>query len=169
MGRLSRRERRAAAGKDDRSTRASSPAWRFRQMLVVAFVVAVAIAVSFRSRVGPADGGRSPSFTRVGRNGPVFTISVPHARVADDQYLLRVAEQLSTEEVQAGGSGQISVMVWPDDAVVPKDPPSTEFDASMKTQAAGIFINPKRNIKHMIRFKDGATVSEREFGTLPPE
>jgi hypothetical protein len=166
MGRQRRRERRAP-GSNDRSTRASSPAWRFLQMLVVAFVVAVAIAVAFRSRVGPADGGGGLSFTRVGRNGPVFTISVPRARVADDQYLLRVAERLSTEEVASGGSGQISVMVWPDDAAVPKEPPSTEFDASMKTQAAGIFINPKRNIKHMIRFKDGATAAEREFGNPP--
>ena len=136
-------------------------------MLVVAFVVAVGIAIAFRSRVGPPDGGGGAAFTRVGRNGPVFTVSVARARVNDDQYLLHVAEQLSAEEIQAGGSGQISVMVWPDDAAVPKEPPSTEFDASMKTQAAGIFINPKRNIKHLIRFKDGATVAEREFGSPP--
>jgi hypothetical protein len=167
MGKQSRRERRAGSSHDERPTRACSPGLRFLQMLVVAFVVAVGIAVAFRSRVGPADSSGNASFTRVGRNGPVFTISVPRARVADDQYLLRVAEQLSAEEVQAGGSGQISVMIWPDDAAVPKEPPSTEFDASMKTQAAGIFINPKRNIQHMIRFKDGATVAEQEFGNPP--
>ena len=45
-------------------------------------------------------------------------------------------------------------------------PPSLQaaHDASMKTQAAGIFINPTMNIKHVIRFKDGNTVSERDFG-----
>lgn len=112
-------------------------------------------------------GAAASPFTRVGRNGSVFTISVPRARVNDDQYLLRAAEQLSQEEGRAGGSGQISVMIWPDDTEVPREPPATEFDASMKTQAAGIFINPTRNIKHMIRFKDGATVSEREFGSPP--
>jgi hypothetical protein len=55
-------------------------------------------------------------------------------------------------------------MVWPDDVAVPKEPPTTEFDASMKTQIAGIFINPKMNVKHLIRFKDGETVAERDFG-----
>jgi hypothetical protein len=55
-------------------------------------------------------------------------------------------------------------MIWPDDVQVPKEPPTTEFDASMKTQIAGIFINPKLNVKHMIRFRDGATISERDFG-----
>src|SRR5829696_335447 len=66
----------------------------------------------------------------------------------------------------AGGSNdpaQVGVMVWPDDVPVPKVPPTTEFDASMKTQAAGIFINPKLNIKHLIRFRDGATIAERDF------
>jgi hypothetical protein len=103
-------------------------------------------------------------FTRVGQNGPVFTISVPPARTSEDEYLMRIARQLSSEQVQSGGSGQVSVMVWPDDVPVPKVPPTTEFDASMKTQIAGIFINPTRNIEHLIRFREGATISERDFG-----
>jgi hypothetical protein len=143
---------------------------RFLFVAAVVVVAAVGLGLIVRSRVTPAgESGNATTFTPVGRNGPVFTISVPKALVGDDQYLLRAAEQLSSDEVKAGGSGQISVMVWPDDTPVPKEPPTTELDASMKTQAAGIFINPKRNIKHMIRFKDGATVSEREFGTLPPK
>lgn len=165
MGKRSRRERAAlTAGQQGHAV---GPATRTRRLLTVAalaFAAAVAAVLVARSRTG-ADS--STSFTRAGRNGPVFTIGVPRARVADDQYLLRVAEQLSSEEVQAGGSGQVSVMVWPDDVPVPREPPATEFDASMKTQAAGIFINPKRNIKHMIRFKNGATQSEREFGDPP--
>ena len=74
------------------------------------------------------------------------------------------AEQLSAQDARAGASGQVSVMIWPDNVAVPKEPPTTEFDASMKTQAAGVFINPKLNVKHVIRFKDGQTVSERDFG-----
>jgi hypothetical protein len=109
----------------------------------------------------PAQGN---GFTRVGREGPVFTVSVPRSRVSDDQYLLKVAQRLSAEDARTGGSGQVSVMIWPDDVPVPKVPPTTEFDASMKTQAAGIFINPRLNIQHLIRFRDGATIAERDFG-----
>jgi len=141
-------------------------------MTLAAVVVAAGLMLILRSGRPPASGsgasGDTP-YTRVGRNGSVYTVSVPRARAADDQYLLQVAQQLSAEEVQAGGSGQISVMIWPDDVTVPKEPPTTEFDASMRTQAAGIFINPKRDIKHMIRFRDGATVSEREFGAGGPK
>jgi hypothetical protein len=103
-------------------------------------------------------------FTRVGQNGPVFTVSVSPAKASDDEYLMRIAEQLSAEQSQSGGSGQVSVMVWPNDVPVPKEPPTTEFDASMRTQIAGIFVNPTRNIKHLIRFKEGATVLEKDFG-----
>ena len=110
---------------------------------------------------GPAEG---IGFTRVGREGPVFTVSVPRSRASDDEYLMKVAERLSSEETKAGGSGQVSVMIWPDDVPVPKVPPTTELDRSMKTQAAGIFINPKLNIRHLIRFRDGATIAERDFG-----
>jgi hypothetical protein len=110
---------------------------------------------------GPAEGS---GFTRVGREGPVFTVSVPRSRVSDDEYLMKVAERLSAEETKSGGSGQVSVMIWPDDVPVPKVPPTTEFDTSMRTQAAGIFINPKLNIRHLIRFRDGATIAERDFG-----
>jgi hypothetical protein len=116
----------------------------------------------------PAGGSNDPAqgggFTQVGREGSTFTVSVPRAKASDDEYLLKVAERLSSDEVKAAGSGQVSVMVWPDDVPVPKVPPTTEFDASMKTQAAGIFINPKLNIKHFIRFRNGATVAERDFG-----
>ena len=101
---------------------------------------------------------------RVGREGPVFTVSVPRSKASDDDYLLQVAQRLSSEETKAGGSGQVSVMIWPDDVPVPKVPPTTELDASMKTQAAGIFINPKLNIRHLIRFRDGTTIAERDFG-----
>ena len=141
---------------------------RIRQVAAVAVAIAAGMALVVLVRSSRAGGAGSTAgtapFTRVGRNGPMFTVSVPRTRVSDDQYLLRIAEQLSSEEIQAGSSGQISVMIWPDDVPVPKEPPATEFDASMKTQAAGIFINPKRNIKHVIRFRDGATLSEHEFG-----
>jgi hypothetical protein len=113
---------------------------------------------------GPAQGS---GFTQVGRDGSVFTVSVPRSRISDDEYLMQVAQRLSSEETRAGGSGQVSVMLWPDDVPVPKVPPATELDASMKTQAAGIFINPRLNIRHLIRFRDGATVAERDFGTRP--
>ena len=113
-------------------------------------------------------GGRAndaaPAFTQVGRNGPVFTVSIPRAKTEDEEYMMRVAQQLSDTEAKGGSTGQISVMIWPDDVAVPKEPPTNELDASMKTQAAGIFINPTMNIKHLIRFKDGNTVSERDFG-----
>jgi hypothetical protein len=134
-------------------------------VVIVLFTASILIfrSTQIRSSINTA-GHQEITFTRVGRNGPVFTVSVPRPNAADDERLMRIAEQLSTEEIQAGGSGQISVMIWPDDVPVPKEPPTTEFDASMKTQIAGIFINPKLNVKHMIRFRDGATVSERDFG-----
>lgn len=132
------------------------------QMAAVVVVIGVAVGLLVRTRgVGSND---PTGFKQVGRTGPVFTVSVPTARIADEEYLMKIAEQLSAKDVQTGASGQISVMVWPDDVPVPKEPPTTELDASMKTQAAGIFINPKLNIKHLIRFKDGQTVSERDFG-----
>ena len=137
---------------------------RLWQTAAAAAVLGIGLLVLARAPRSP-DAGGAPSFTRVGRSGPVFTVSVPRARSGNEEYLMRVAEQLSREDRQSGGSGQISVMVWPDDVPVPREPPSTEFDASMRTQIAGIFINPTRNIKHMIRFRDGATVAERDFGT----
>jgi hypothetical protein len=94
----------------------------------------------------------------------VFTVSVPRSRVSDDEYLMKVAERLSSEEAKTGGSGQVSVMIWPDNVPVPRVPPTTELDASMKTQAAGIFVNPRLNIRHLIRFRDGVTITERDFG-----
>ena len=136
---------------------------RFLQMAGVAVAIGIGLILVLRSSsVPPAE--QSVQFTRVGQNGPVHTVSVPRARAGDDEYLMRVADQLSAESAKLGGSGQISVMVWPDDVAVPKEPPTTEFDATMKTQIAGIFINPGRNIKHLIRFRDGATISERDFG-----
>ena len=138
---------------------------------MVAVVAVFGVGLSLLIRHSPAGGANDPAqgagFTQVGREGSTFTVSVPRARASDDEYLLKVAERLSSEEIKAGGSGQVSVMVWPDDVPVPKVPPTTEFDASMKTQAAGIFINPRINIKHLIRFRDGATVAEREFGARP--
>ena len=133
--------------------------------MFAAAIIAVGAAAGLvvRSRVGGGATGAG-GFTQVGRNGPVFTVSVPKARVGDEEYLMKIAEQLSAEDTKAGASGQISVMVWPDDVAVPKEPPTTEADASMKTQAAGIFINPKLNVKHMIRFRDGETIAERDFG-----
>ena len=129
--------------------------------VVIAIGVAVGLLVrTSRDRSSDPTGG----FKQVGRNGPAFTVSVPKSRIADEEYLMKIAEQLSAQDVQAGASGQVSVMVWPDDVQVPKEPPTTEFDASMKTQVAGVFINPKLNIKHLIRFRNGETVSERDFG-----
>jgi hypothetical protein len=138
-------------------------------MVTVVAVIGLILIVLLRpSPPGGADDPTQGSgFTPVGREGSVFTVSVPRVKASDDDYLLKVAERLSSEEVKAGGSGQVSVMVWPDDVPVPKVPPTTELDASMKTQAAGIFINPKLNIKHLIRFRDGATVAERDFGARP--
>ena len=136
------------------------------QMAAVAVVAAFGIVIVVH-RAPDAASNNLPSgsgFTQVGREGPAFTISVPRSTVDDDEYLIKVAERVSSEEIKAGGSGQVSVMIWPDDAAVPKVPPTTEFDASMKTQTAGIFINPKLNIKHFIRFRDGATVTEKDFG-----
>ena len=138
---------------------------------MVTVIAALGIVLSVLMRHSPAGGSNDPArgggFTQVGQEGSTFTVSVPRARVSDDEYVLKVADRLSSEQVKAGGSGQVSVMVWPDDVPVPKVPPTTEFDASMKTQAAGIFINPKLNIKHLIRFRDGATIAERDFGARP--
>jgi hypothetical protein len=134
-------------------------------MAGVVVIIAAAVGLLVRtSRPGGESAGGAVAFTQVGRNGPVFTVSVSPDRTADEPYLMKIAEQLSARDVQAGGSGQISVMVWPANVFVPKEPPTTETDASMRTQAAGIFINPKLNVKHLIRFKDGQTVSERDFG-----
>ena len=134
--------------------------------MAAAVVVAIGIAVGLlmqTSRSGGSSNGLV-EFKQVGRNGPVFTVSVPRAKAADENHLMNVAQQISDTEAKAGGSGQISVMIWPDDVAVPKEPPTNEFDASMKTQAAGVFINPSMNIKHVIRFREGNTVSERDFG-----
>ena len=169
MGKHSRRERRADVGS------AATPAARVvhtrtrtLQMVTVAAVIGIVLSVLLRhSPAGSDDPAQGGGFTPVGREGSVFTVSVPRVRASDDEYFLKVAERLSAEEVKAGGSGQVMVMIWPDDVPVPKVPPTTEFDASMKTQAAGIFINPKLNIKHLIRFRDGATVAERDFGARP--
>jgi hypothetical protein len=136
---------------------------RILLMASVAAVIGVVLVLALRPS-SPSPRDSKVEFTRVGQNGPVFTISVHRRQASDDEYLMRIARQLSSEQIQSGGSGQVSVMVWPDDVPVPKVPPTTEFDASMKTQIAGIFINPTRNIEHLIRFRDGATVSERDFG-----
>jgi hypothetical protein len=138
---------------------------RVLRMTIVVIVAGAAVGLLVRrSAPGPESSATVGEFKQVGRNGPVFTVSVPPAKTADEEYLMKIAEQLSAQDVQAGASGQVSVMVWPDNVPVPKEPPTTEFDASMKTQIAGIFINPKLNVKHLIRFKDGQTVSERDFG-----
>ena len=134
--------------------------------MAAAVVVAIGIAVGLLMQTSRSGGSSNAlvEFKQVGRNGPVFTVSVPRAKAADENYLMNVAQQISDTEAKAGGSGQISVMIWPDDVAVPKEPPTNEFDASMKTQAAGILINPSMNIKHVIRFQGGNTVSERDFG-----
>ena len=138
---------------------------RVLRMAIVVIVAGAAVGLLVRrSAPGPASSDAVGGFKQVGRNGPVFTVSVPPAKAADEEYLMKIAEQLSAQDAQTGASGQVSVMVWPDNVPVPKEPPTTEFDASMKTQIAGIFINPKLNVKHLIRFKDGQTVSERDFG-----
>jgi hypothetical protein len=135
---------------------------------MITVIAIIGIALAFVVRRAPiSDPAAGAGYTQVGREGSVFTVAIPPAKASDDQYLVKVAERLSAEEIKAGASGQISVMVWPDNVPVPKVPPATEFDASMKTQAAGIFINPKLNIKHLIRFRDGATVAERDFGARP--
>ena len=138
---------------------------------MVTVIAALGIVLTVLMRQSPAGGPDDPTqgggFTQVGREGSTFTVSVPRARVSDDEYLLKVADRLSSEQLKAGSSGQVSVMVWPDDVPIPKVPPTTEFDASMKTQAAGIFINPKLHVKHLIRFRDGATIAERDFGARP--
>jgi hypothetical protein len=163
MGKRSRRERADGKAADAASRGATSRRSRMLQLAGLVIVIGVAVGLLLRTSRGPSTDS-TPGFKQVGRNGPVFTVSVPKARVGDEEYLMKVAEQVSAQDVQAGASGQVSVMVWPDDVQVPKEPPTTEFDASMKTQAAGIFINPKLNIKHVIRFRDGQTISERDFG-----
>jgi hypothetical protein len=139
---------------------------RTLQMTAAGVVICVGLVLVVRRSPagGSADPAQGSGFTRVGREGPVFTVSVPRSKASDDDYLMQVAQRLSSEETRAGGSGQVSVMIWPDDVPVPKVPPTTELDASMKTQAAGIFINPKLNIRHLIRFRDGTTIAERDFG-----
>jgi hypothetical protein len=138
-----------------------------RKLQMAAAVVVICVGLVLVVRRSPAGVSAGPAqgsgFTRVGREGPVFTVSVPRSKAPDDEYLMQVAQRLSSEETKAGGSGQVSVMIWPDDVPVPKVPPTTELDASMKTQAAGIFINPKLNVRHLIRFRDGATIAERDF------
>jgi hypothetical protein len=136
---------------------------RLLLMTAAAAIVAVAFVTLFLSSKSSSFNGPL-EFTRVGQNGPVFTVSVSPEQASDDGYLMRIAEQLSAEQTQSSGSGQVSVMVWPNDVPVPKEPPTTEFDASMRTQIAGIFVNPTRNIKHLIRFKEGVTVLEKDFG-----
>ena len=135
---------------------------------MAAAVVVICIGIVLVVRRSPAGVSGGPAegsgFTRVGREGQVFTVAVPRSKASDDEYLMQVAQRLSSEETRAGGSGQVSVMIWPDDVPVPKVPPATELDASMKTQAAGIFINPKLNVRHLIRFRDGVTIAERDFG-----
>src|SRR5262245_6612766 len=161
MGKHNRQERADVQRKGATSVRpARSRLW---QMAAAVIVVGVGVGIVLRSSRSVGEGA-TPEFTEVGREGMVFTVSVPKSRAADEEYLIRVAEQLSARDVNAGASGQISVMIWPDDVKVPKQPPTTEFDASMRTQAAGVFINPSKNIKHIIRFKDGQQVAEREFG-----
>lgn len=163
MGKRSRRERADVEPADQAHAGARRGRWRILQGAAVVIAIGAAVGLlvrASRDRSSDPTGG----FTQVGRNGPVFTVSVPKSRIADEEYLMNIAEGLSAQDVQAGASGQVSVMVWPDDAQVPKEPPTTEFDASMKTQVAGVFINPKLNIKHLIRFRNGETVSERDFG-----
>src|ERR1700730_555697 len=97
---------------------------RMLQMAAALVVICVGLVLVVRRSpagvsTGPAEGS---GFTRVGREGQVFTVSVPRSRVSDDQYLMKVAERLSSEETKAGGSGQVSVMIWPDDVSVPKLP-----------------------------------------------
>src|SRR5262245_46532664 len=112
---------------------------RLLKISVLTIIGGAAVGVVARSSWLGRGSTEVPPFTQVGRSGPVFTVSVPKAKAADEDYLMRIAEQLSAQEVRTGASGQISVMVWPDDVTVPKQPPTTEFDASMRTQAAGIF------------------------------
>jgi hypothetical protein len=152
--------------KPRRQAQARGTASRLRFPLAVAAVVAAGVAAGILIRSSRStEGTNGPvAFKQVGRNGPVFTVSVPRARAEDEDYLMSIAQQISDEEKKTGASGQVSVMVWPDDVQVPTEPPTNEFDASMKTQAAGIFLNPAMNIKHMIRFKNGNTVAERDFG-----
>src|SRR5271154_2460886 len=83
---------------------------------VLVLVVCIGLVLAGRraptvAATDPAQGG---GFTRVGREGPVFTVSVPRSRASDDEYLMKVAERLSSEEARTGGSGQVSVMIWPD-------------------------------------------------------
>jgi hypothetical protein len=164
MGKRSTREREDTPRNATGRRRAGSNNGRLLKFAVLIIVIGAAVGVLVRSSWLGGGSSDFPTFKQVGRSGPVFTISVPKGRAGDEDYLMKIAEQLSAQDVQAGASGQISVMVWPDDVAVPKEPPTTELDASMRTQAAGIFVNPKMNIKHLIRFKDGQTVAERDFG-----
>src|SRR3989442_1288296 len=82
--------------------------------LAVAAVVIAGVAAGVLIRSSRSDGGTNGpvTFTQVGRNGPVFTVSVPRARAEDEDYLMRVAQQISDDEKKTGASGQVSVMVW---------------------------------------------------------
>jgi hypothetical protein len=135
-----------------------------RLLTLAAAILVIGVALILVLQFPRSRNQGTPAFTRVGRSGPIFTVAVPLSASTDDQYLVRVADQLSQEELTSGASGQISVMFWPEGVMVPKDPPSTELDPSMKTQIAGVFINPKLHIKHLIRFHDGETVAEKEYG-----
>ena len=114
---------------------------------MVTVVAVIGIVLSVLMRRSPTGGSNDPTqgggFTQVGREGSMFTVSVPRARVSDDEYLLKVAERLSSEEIKAGGSGQVSVMVWPDDVPVPKVPPTTEFDALDEDAGGRHFHQPQ--------------------------
>ena len=151
-------------GKPRRQARPAASRARFPLAVAAVVIAGVVAGVLIRGSRSSGGAGAPVTFKQMGRNGPVFTVSVPRARSEDEDYLMKVARQISDEEKKIGASGQVSVMIWPDDVPVPTEPPTNEFDASMKTQAAGIFINPTMNIEHMIRFKNGDTVAERDFG-----
>jgi hypothetical protein len=83
-----------------------------RTLQMAAAVVVICVGLVLVVRRSPAGVSADPvegsGFTRVGREGPVFTVSVPRARASDDEYLMKVAERLSSEEARAGSSGQVS-------------------------------------------------------------
>ena len=83
---------------------------RLLSVMAVAAALGAGLILVLRSSSPPL-GRPAIAFTRVGQNGPVYTVSVPRVHEADEGYLMAVAELLSSEVVQAGGSGQISVMV----------------------------------------------------------
>src|SRR5438093_11670433 len=103
MGKRSRGQRGASSELSGTPTPHALERLRARvlPMTLAAVVVAAGLMLILRSGRPPASGsgasGDTP-YTRVGRNGSVYTVSVPRARAADDQYLLQVAQQLSAEE-----------------------------------------------------------------------